>query len=147
MTEPSLAELQNRLDRLESLLVLSRVLTSTLDLPTLQDLIVNSARELTDSEASSILLLDSKSGELYFEAASGGAESIKRVVVPLDSSIAGWVCRSGMPLLIADTSQDQRFYKQADVESSYTTRSILAVPLKVKGAAGAAGTARVTVLE
>ena len=35
MTEPSLAELQNRLDRLESLLVLSRVLTSTLDLPTL----------------------------------------------------------------------------------------------------------------
>ncbi len=132
MTEPSLVELRNRLDRLESLLVLSRVLTSTLDLPTLLDLIVNSARELTDSEASSILLLDGKSGELYFEAASGGAESIKRVVVPLDSSIAGWVCRSGMPLLIADTSQDQRFYKQADVESSYTTRSILAVPLKVK---------------
>jgi signal transduction histidine kinase len=132
MTEPSLVELQNRLDRLESLLVLSRVLTSTLDLPTLLDLIVNSARELTDSEASSLLLLDGKSGELYFEAASGGAESIKRVVVPLDSSIAGWVCRAGAPLLIADTSQDHRFYKQADAESSYTTRSILAVPLKVK---------------
>jgi len=132
MAEPNLTELQNRIVHLEALLVVSRVLTSTLDLPTLLELIVNSAHELTDSEASSILLLDSKSGELYFEAASGGAESIKRVVVPLDSSIAGWVCRSGAPLLISDTSQDQRFYKQADAESSYTTRSILAVPLKVK---------------
>ncbi len=132
MAEPNLTELQNRIVHLEALLVVSRVLTSTLDLPTLLELIVNSAHELTDSEASSILLLDSKSGELYFEAASGGAESIKRIVVPLDSSIAGWVCRSGAPLLIADTSQDQRFYKQADAESSYTTRSILAVPLKVK---------------
>src|SRR5512136_1229282 len=109
MAEPNLTELQNRIAHLEALLVLSRVLTSTLDLPTLLDLIVNSARELTDSEASSILLLDGKSGELYFEAASGGAESIKRVVVPLDSSIAGWVCRAGAPLLIADTSQDRRF--------------------------------------
>jgi K+-sensing histidine kinase KdpD len=132
MAEPNLIELQNRIAHLEALLVVSRVLTSTLDLPTLLELIVNSARELTDSEASSILLLDSKSGELYFEAASGGAESIKRVVVPLDSSVAGWVCHSGAPLLIADASQDRRFYKQADAESSYTTRSILAVPLKVK---------------
>jgi signal transduction histidine kinase len=87
---------------------------------------------MIDCEACSILLLDSKSGELYFEAASGGAATIKRVAVPLDSSVAGWVCRSGRPIVIGDTSADQRFYKQADVESSFTTRSILAVPLKVK---------------
>jgi signal transduction histidine kinase len=132
MADLSLSEMQNRLVKLEALLVLSRVLNSTLDLPALLDLIVNSAREITGSEASSILLLDSKSGELYFEAASGGGEAIKRVVVPLDSSIAGWVCRSSEPLVIADTSQDERFYKQADAESLFTTRSILAVPLKVK---------------
>ena len=132
MIEPDLTETQNRLLRLELLLALSRVLTSTLDLPTLLDLIVNSARETTDSEATSILLLDGKSGELYFEAASGSGEAIKRVVVPLDSSIAGWVCRTGEPLIIGDTSQDTRFYKQADAESLFTTRSVLAVPLKVK---------------
>jgi len=132
ISDADLKELQTRLARLESLLVLSRVLTSTLDLPTLLDLIVRAAREMTDCEGSSLLLMDSKSGELYFEAASGGAEDIKRVVVPLDSSVAGWVCRTGVPLLIADTSQDERFYKQADAQSSFTTRSILAVPLKVK---------------
>jgi signal transduction histidine kinase len=132
MAEPTLADLQNHLARLETLLVLSRVLTSTLDLPALLDLIANAGREMIDCEACSILLLDGKSGELYFEAASGGAETIKRVVVPLDSSIAGWVCRSGRPVVIGDTSADTRFYKQADAESSFTTRSILAVPLKVK---------------
>jgi K+-sensing histidine kinase KdpD len=132
MTKSDPTKQTSRLERLEALLVLGRVLNSTLDLPTLLDLIVNSARETTDSEASSILLLDSKSGELYFEAASGSGEAIKRVVVPLDSSIAGWVCRSGEPLIIADTSRDTRVYKQADAQSAFTTRSILAVPLKVK---------------
>jgi K+-sensing histidine kinase KdpD len=131
-SEPNLGDLQNRLAQLETLLVLSRVLSSTLDLPTLLDLIVNSGREMTDCEACSLLLLDSRSGELYFEAASGGAKEIKRVVVPLDSSVAGWVCRNGRVLVIGDASQDTRFYRQADAESSYTTRSILAVPLKVK---------------
>jgi K+-sensing histidine kinase KdpD len=132
MAEPTLADLRHHLTQLETLLVLGRVLASTLDLPTLLDLIVKAGREMIDCEACSILLLDGKSGELYFEAASGGAEAIKRIAVPLDSSVAGWVCRSGRPLVIGDTSKDQRFYKQADVESLFTTRSILAVPLKVK---------------
>jgi signal transduction histidine kinase len=132
MAEPTLADLQHHLTQLEALLVLSRVLASTLDLPTLLDHIVKAGRELIDCEACSILLLDSKSGELYFEAADGGAEAIKRIAVPLDSSVAGWVCRFGRPLVIGDTSADQRFYKQADLESLFTTRSILAVPLKVK---------------
>lgn len=131
MTKSDLPEVTFHLQRLEALLVLSRVLNSTLDLPTLLDLIVNSARELTDSEASSILLLE-KSGELYFEAASGSGEAIKRVVVPFDSSAAGWVCRTGQPLIIGDVRQDARFYRQADVQTSFTTRSILAVPLQVK---------------
>jgi K+-sensing histidine kinase KdpD len=131
-TKHSYQDLQNRLAQLETLLVLSRVLSSTLDLPPLLDLIVNSGREMTDCEACSILLLDSKSGELYFEAASGGASEIKRIVVPLENSVAGWVCRAGKAIVIGDTSQDTRFYKQADAKSLFTTRSILAVPLKVK---------------
>ena len=130
--ESTMSGLQNHLAQLETLLVLSRVLSSTLDLPTLLDLIVNAGREMTGCEGCSILLLDAKSGELYFESASGGAREIKRVVVPLDSSVAGWVCREGKPLVIGDTSQDTRIYRQADVESDYTTRSIIAVPLQVK---------------
>ncbi len=125
-------ELSERLSRAEALIVLSRVLTSTLDLPTLLELITKAACQMVRTEASSILLLDKKSGELYFEAATGGSTSIKRVIVPIDSSVAGHVCKTGAPVVISDAHQDSRLYKQADEQSSFTTRSLLAVPLKVK---------------
>lgn len=130
--DETIAKLAERVARAEALIVLSRVLTSTLNLPTLLTLITNAARDITHTEASSILLLDKKSGELYFEAATGGSTAIKRVIVPIDSSIAGQVCKTGQPIMIADVHQDSRHYKQADVQSSFTTRSLLAVPLKVK---------------
>lgn len=132
MKDASREELENQLARAEALIVLSRVLTSTLNLPTLLTLITNAACEITNSEGSSILLLDSKSGELYFEAATGGSSSIKRVIVPLDSSIAGQVCKTGAPIKVSDAQRDARLYKGADEQSSFTTRSLLAVPLKVK---------------
>lgn len=128
----TLKELSNRVERAEALIVLSRVLTSTLNLPTLLTLISNAAREITQTEASSILLLDNQSGELYFETTTGGGAAIKRVIVPIDSSVAGQVCKTGAPIVIADAKKDSRLYKEADEQSSFTTRSLLAVPLKVK---------------
>jgi signal transduction histidine kinase len=125
-------ELQARLERTQKLIELSRFLTSTLDLPTLLDRITEAACEVTNTEASSILLLDKKSGELYFEAASGGSASIKHVIVPLDSSIAGQVCKTGHPIVIAEADKDERHYRQADEQTHFTTRSLLAVPLQVK---------------
>ncbi|MBN1890768.1 MAG: GAF domain-containing sensor histidine kinase [Thermoflexales bacterium] len=124
-------ELQNRIELTDKLIALSRELTSTLDLPTLLDQITGAACEIIHTDASSILLLD-KSGELYFEAASGGSATIKHIIVPLDSSIAGHVCKTGKPVVIADAKADTRHYRQADEQSDFTTHSLLAVPLRVK---------------
>jgi signal transduction histidine kinase len=129
MTDSSL---EMRLESYKRLLTLSQVIASTLDLVTLLDLIVNAARELTNTEATSILLVDNKTGQLYFEAASGSkGEEIKRVVVPPDS-VAGWVVREGRPQIISDVSKDQRFFAQSDQLTGFRTRSLIAVPLKVK---------------
>ena len=77
---------ESRIASYQRLLILSQVLASTLDLFALLDLIVNAARDLTRTEATSILLLDAKSGQLYFEAVTGSkSEEIKRIVVPPDS--------------------------------------------------------------
>ncbi len=123
---------EERLESYQRLLVISQVLASTLDLFTLLDLIVNAARDLTRSEATSILLLDNKTGDLYFEAATGSkSEEIKRIVVPPDS-LAGWVVREGRPQIINDVSRDQRFFSQSDKQTGFLTRSLIAVPLKVK---------------
>lgn len=130
MTSPTLAE--RRLETYRRLLTISQTLTSTLDLLTLLEVIVNAARDLTDTEATSILLLDQKTGQLYFEAVTGSkSEEIRRVVVP-PTSLAGWVVRVGEVQIINDVQKDDRFYAQSDERTGFQTRSLIAVPMKVK---------------
>jgi signal transduction histidine kinase len=126
-------ELQARLARFRRVLELSRELNSTLELTTLLERITDAAREITGTEASSILLTDPKTGELYFEAASGTkSEEVKRVVVP-PQSLAGWVAREGKVQVIDDVSNDSRFSPLADQQSGFRTRALIALPLQVKG--------------
>lgn len=128
----SVVDSEARLESYRRLLSLSQVLTSTLDLLELLDLIVNAARDLTRTEATSILLLDAKTGDLYFEAVTGSkSEEIKRVVVP-PNSLAGWVVREGRVEIINDVSKDDRFYAQSDVRTGFQTRALIGVPMKVK---------------
>jgi signal transduction histidine kinase len=122
------------LERYERIIELSRHLNAVLELPLLLQLIIEAARELTDSGASSILLIDRKSGDLCFEAATGAkSEEIQRVVVPMDSSIAGWVVLHNEPVVIEDAQKDDRHFQQSDIETAFTTHSLIAVPLSVKG--------------
>jgi two-component system NtrC family sensor kinase len=86
------------------------------------------------TEAGSVLLLDEESNELVFEAAVGPrSEKITGLRLPLGQGIAGWVAREGQPLLVSDAGKDPRFYPGIDGASGFATKSVLAVPLKVKG--------------
>jgi signal transduction histidine kinase len=125
--------LERRVARLERIIEVSRVINSTLNLEPLLHNIIQIATDLTATEASSILLLDKKTGELHFEAATGiKGQEVKPIVVPLDNSIAGWVVKEGEPLLIPDVRKDPRHYHQVDDMTKFSTRSILGVPLRVK---------------
>jgi signal transduction histidine kinase len=126
--------LERRIANLERILKINQILTSTLQLEPLLQTITQAATELTDTEASSIMLVDKNTGELRFEAVSGSRrDEVKRVTVPLDGSIAGWIVREGKPLLIPDVRQDPRFYAQVDETTDFETRSILGVPLQARG--------------
>ncbi len=126
--------LERRVAALERILKISQILISTLQLEPLLQTITQAATELTDTEASSIMLVDKNTGELRFEAVSGSKrEEVKRVTVPLEGSIAGWIVREGKPLVISDVRQDPRFYAQVDETTDFETRSILGVPLQVRG--------------
>ncbi len=131
--EDRIALLESRVGRLERIIEVSQVLTSTLNLERLLEIIISIATELTSTEASSILLVDRKTGELHFEIATGTKrEEVKSIPVPLEGSIAGWVVQNCAPLLVPDVRQDERFYHQADDLTKFSTRSILAVPLTVR---------------
>jgi signal transduction histidine kinase len=126
--------LQERIARLEKIIEISRSLNSTLSRQPLLYEICRAAKELTQAEGSSIMLLDRKTGELHFESASGArSRELRSVIVPMEGSIAGWVVQHGEPLIVHDTSEDSRFTGQVDNEISYETRAILAAPLAVKG--------------
>jgi len=128
-----LEQLQNeQITRLERIIEISRVLNSRLELkPLLQD-IISAAAELTDTTESSVLLVDSKSGDLFFEAAIGIKKyEVERVAVPKES-IAGWIVENNMSLVIDDVTKEPRWSQKVDEAADFVTRSILGVPLCVK---------------
>ncbi len=115
------------------LLEVSQQLGSTLELQTLLNGIVEAAKELTESEAASLLLFDSRTNHLYFEAATDNMiEGARRTAVPVDSSIAGWVYSNSEPLIVEDALRDPRFFREVDVLTDFQTKNILGVPLRTK---------------
>lgn len=124
---------ENRLQQLERILEISRELTSTVSLEPLLHKIVQVAAELTTSEETSILLLNTRTGELRFRAASGDATGqLRDIPVPVDDSIAGAVLLSGEPAIISDTLAEPRHYKVVGQRIGLETYSLLAVPLQIK---------------
>jgi len=120
--------------RLERLMEISHSLTSTLELGRLLRKIVDAARELTDTEASSIMLFDPGTGELRFEATTNlQAADLEGVAVPLQNSIAGWVVTNAQPLVVPNTALDPRWNPTVDEMTAFATRSIIAVPLNARG--------------
>jgi signal transduction histidine kinase len=120
----------NRIARLERLIEINHSLNSTLSLRPLLHRIVIAARELSGTEACSILLVDRKSGRLYFEEATN-LPGVHSIVVPMEGSVAGWVVRTGEHLVVSDVRSDSRFdfSSKSDEQSDFVTRSILAIPL------------------
>jgi len=120
--------------RYQRLMEISRQLNSTLDLGALLRRILDAARELTDTEEASILLVDPTTGELRFEAASNLSRAeMEAIPVPMQGSLAGWVATHGEPVLVRDTRSDARWFPRVDKTTRFVTRNLLAVPMQVHG--------------
>lgn len=124
-------ELQRRNRELRALNKAVRAITSMLDQNAIIQTILQEAVEAVGAEGGSILLLD-ENGDLVFDAAVGPAPMVG-LRVPRGSGIAGWVVEHGWPALVGAAGQDQRFYMGIDAKTGMSTKSILAVPLMVKG--------------
>lgn len=109
-------------------------LNSLLSLPDLLAAIMRTATDLMNAETSSLMLLDEKTNELTFEVATGDpAAEVAQMRVPADQGVAGWVLKHKKPALVNDVQKDERFYSQIDRASGYKTKSMLAVPLDIRG--------------
>jgi eukaryotic-like serine/threonine-protein kinase len=122
------------IQQLTTLVELSAILNSTLDQAEVRVRAMEAVKGLLDCEASSLLLLDERTNELYFEVALGKkGEKVKETRLKLGEGIAGWVAKSGEPLLIHDVSRDPRHTRKVDEHSRFTTRNMVCAPVTVRG--------------
>lgn len=124
--------LAEKLELMKSMQQIGQGLASIRDLDELLNRIMQAIKGVTKSEASSILLVDEEKNQLYFKVALGKkGKEVKKIRIPLDenSSIAGWVVLNKKGVIANDVSKDPRFYRQADEESKFQTRNLLAVPV------------------
>ncbi|MEO0129853.1 MAG: HD domain-containing phosphohydrolase [candidate division WOR-3 bacterium] len=127
-------ELKKKIRDLETLIDASLVFSSTLDIDTLINIILQKAEELMDAEASSVFRIDEEKNELYFITARGEkGKEVKEIRIPMGKGIVGWVAQHKKPLLVPDVTKDPRWFSGVDKKTKFVTRSILAVPLMVKG--------------
>jgi len=93
--------------------------------------LTKTVKELLGVEASSILMKDEKSNELYFrQVDSEKGEIIKELKIPLGKGIAGKVALTEEYMIVNDVSNNPDFFSVVDEKSGFKTRSILAVPIK-----------------
>jgi signal transduction histidine kinase len=115
----------------EFLIEISQQLNSTLDLSSLLRKIISAAQKLTNTEAASIMLLDSQTGDLRFEITSNlNARDTEAIVIPMEGSTAGWIVRHGEPRVIEDVSQEPSHYTGVDNHLEFHTRNLLGVPMR-----------------
>jgi adenylate cyclase len=127
-------DLRRRVRELTALTEASRAINSVMNTDRLLEQILELSREVMTAEASSLLVLEPETGKLQFVVARGTAgPALKSTTVDLGQGIAGWVAQTGEPLLIADAYRDARFDPSYDQLTGFRTRSILTVPIVIKG--------------
>ncbi len=85
--------------------------------------------EALNSEAGTIWLLNKQSNRLI-PMFNHGPVDISGITIENGQGIAGSVVQNGEPVIVEDTTKDERFSHSVDDESDFETKSIICVPLK-----------------
>jgi diguanylate cyclase (GGDEF)-like protein len=133
MSKATGAELSRESQELTIFHDVAKALTSSLDLDSILQTIMDKMAEYFRPETWSLLMLDHEKDELYFAIAVGQAsESLKNVRLKVGEGIAGHVAKHGERLIVPDVANDTRFTKRIDDMTKWETRSIIAVPVRSK---------------
>ncbi|MEK9145853.1 MAG: GAF domain-containing protein, partial [Elusimicrobiota bacterium] len=118
---------------LEILLEAGNLLAAKLDLSELLTTIMKLAARIVDAETGSLFLVDERTQELYFHVALGLPPEVAKIRLKMGQGIVGVTAQEGKPQIVNDVSKDPRWSKKVDKDSGFVTRSILAVPVVLKG--------------
>ena len=98
---------------IDQLKAISSWVSSVQDLDKLLQLIIESATNVVQAEAASLLLVDAKTDTLYFKVATGAkGDEVKEFRVKIGQGIAGLVAKTGNAMLIEDAQKDDRWMRE-----------------------------------
>jgi diguanylate cyclase (GGDEF)-like protein len=109
----------------------AKALTSSLDLDSILQTIMEKMAEYFRPDTWSLLMVDEERSELYFAIAVGeAAEALKNVRLKMGEGIAGWVAMHGEQVISTDVEHDPRYAKRIDETTRWETHSVICVPLR-----------------
>uniref|UniRef100_A0A832I1E3 GAF domain-containing protein n=1 Tax=Eiseniibacteriota bacterium TaxID=2212470 RepID=A0A832I1E3_UNCEI len=122
-------ETERRALEKEALLEVSKTLAEALDLDEVLSALFEALRQVVDFDAAAVYLVDRRTHVLELVSALGYPEGADEAfALQLGQGIAGWVAKTGEPVIVPDVSRDARY-----VAARPSTRSELAAPLLLKG--------------
>ncbi|MBI5054668.1 MAG: GAF domain-containing protein [Chloroflexi bacterium] len=128
----TVADEEQRLTQLQALAEISSVVNSSLDLTTVLNEVMDTIIKLTGAERG-FLMLKNETGGLDFRIARNvDRETLQASAFEISRTIVERVAQSGEAVVTTNAQEDPRFGKQESVVA-FNLRSILCVPLKVKG--------------
>ncbi len=111
---------------------IGKLLTSTLELDQILNLIMKKVSRLIPARNWSLLLRDKESEELKFEVVVGiDPELVKNIQIPFGKGIAGIAAQTGAAVFVADAANDPRVYRAVDKMAGFVTKSIVCIPLAI----------------
>ena len=128
-----LQESQRRTRQLTTLNEVTRQLTSTLETEPLLQSILQSAVDILNCEAASLLLIDPQTDELVFRSVVGPvASGLMGRRIPADRGVAGKSVKIREPIIVNDVSHFPEWFPVPDMQTGFVTRAILVIPMMVK---------------
>jgi sigma-B regulation protein RsbU (phosphoserine phosphatase) len=126
---------RQRVEQLETCYRINALLNSEFNLASLLDTIMETAKQVMQADACSLLLLDPESGDLVFQVAIGGVGGHLKTLarVKVGEGIAGTVAQTGESLIVKDAYEHPRFNPEYDRKTGFKTGAVLCAPLKAKG--------------
>lgn len=104
-------------------------INSTDDLSELLDIIIETTREVLNSEGCSLLLYDKELDCLVFNVSKGDKkDSLTSLKVPRGKGVAGIVLNTLEPLIVNDNN-DPRIYRNIDEKVGFKTKNLICVPM------------------
>lgn len=122
------------LDHYEKILHLNQRILMAGELQQVLQIIMDQAKDGAGGEAASLLLVDPRTSEMYFNVVSGfkGTE-LSEIRIPAGQGIAGSVVLKGKAEIIQDVASDPRTYTKVDQVLNQTTRSMIVCPIPARG--------------